>query len=100
MKPFGELTPEQQNKALITALNQVLEDFIEGDMRFGETRLDDLLDKAWDEARAMQTPWFVCEYVMDKPLLVEATNRLARACAVAAMYAEPGDPEVIWGVIE
>jgi hypothetical protein len=69
MKKFDELTEEQKTKAIEKTLIEILEDIVNGSIRFNdELNQDDLqarIDKAFDKAEKMRTPWFSHEYILE-----------------------------------
>ena len=69
MKKFDELTEEQKTKAIEKTLIEILEDIVNGSIRFNdELNQDDLqarIDKAFDKAEKMRPPWFSHEYILE-----------------------------------
>lgn len=98
MKNFTELTNEQQTAALAHCYNDLLKMICDDAIEFTETALVEGIEKARVHSEEMRTPWFftsmVDEYVGD--LLRPIVEDWARS----AIYAEPDDPEVIYGVIK
>ena len=64
MKSYSELTEKQKEKAVKIFLNRLLQDIVEGFLMFDEG-LQDKIDKAFEQAERMKTPWFAHEYIMD-----------------------------------
>jgi len=93
MKTFSQLTKTQKNKAVEHYTNLLLKEIVEGTVRFNDKlNKDDLqarIDKAWKKAEAMQTPWFVGEYIMDT--CRDDIESLAEANAEDALYPEENE---------
>ena len=93
MKTYNELTPSQQHKAIAHFENELLQNIIEGGVRFNdELNQDDLqkrIDKAIAKAEAMKTPWFSGEYIMDT--CRENIESIAQCTAEDAIYLEAGE---------
>jgi len=95
MRTYQELTPEQQDKARIKALERLLTDITEG-LRFNDAANgDDLqarIDAAGEKSEAMQTPWFWHEYIMDTCRdELESMAAADAEDAEDALYPEPGE---------
>ena len=99
MKKYTELTEKQQDAAKAKCLNNLLQNIIEGGIRFSDKLNDDDLqariDKAGEKAEAMKTPWFVSEYIMDT--CKEDLEGLALAEAEDSLYSEENE-NVINGI--
>lgn len=99
MKTFSQLNETEQAAAFTKCLNNLLKEICEGAIRFNDdANKDDLqkrIDKAWEQAERMQTPWFVDEYIMDT--CREELESMAYADAENALYSEPGE-NVINGI--
>lgn len=93
MKSYYDLTPEQQEKAVLTAIAHLLEGICNGTIRFDDkTNQDDLqakIDRAFEQADEAQTPWFAGEFVMDA--VGDEVKSMARASAEDAFYVEPNE---------
>jgi hypothetical protein len=103
MKKWDELTEAQRENAIAHELTQLLTDVIEG-VRFNDEANGDTLqaaiDAAGEAADAMQTPWFVGEFILDAEYTTRegkqesvrtALESMARAAAEDAIYLEPGE---------
>jgi hypothetical protein len=100
MKKFDELAEEQKAAAVAYHVNDLLKAIIEEGIRFNDKlNGDDLqarIDKAFDKAESMKTPWFAHEYIMDT--CRDDLEGMAQCRAEDCLYAETGDPEVIRGI--
>jgi hypothetical protein len=85
---FDQLNEEQQEKALQYHTSKLLQAICEG-LRFNdELNRDDLqakIDKAFEIADKMQTPWFAHEYIMET--CKEEIEGMAQCDAEDAEYA-------------
>lgn len=98
MKTYNELTPEQQAKAREKALNEALQHVAEGfDAWLDEFTLAKV-KCAWVKAEEMHTPWFIGEYIMDT--CRAEFEQIALQDASAYVYAERGDPTVVYGIAD
>ena len=106
MKPWDELTEEQQSEAKYYVLGVLLRDITQEGMRLIDDSADEAVIKAIEKAEKMQTPWFAHEYVMDAEYVDEKgeTQKLstllmsiAEATAKDALYSED-DEYVIDGI--
>ena len=90
MKTYNQLTEEQRKKAIQRAATLVLTDIIENGLRFNDElngdNLQARIDKAFEKAEAMRTPWFAHEYVLDT--CREDIESLANPIAKDALYSE------------
>lgn len=102
LKTYEQLTPEQQKAAQEKELNELLKAVVTGEIRFNdEANHDDLqarIDGALRHAEEMQTPWFAGEIIMER--CGDDLRSLAEAGAEQNLYAEPGDPPVVYGIIK
>ena len=93
MRTFSQLSKEEQSKAEVQALNEVLRHVTEGAIRFNDAlNHDDLqarIDSAWEKAESMQTPWFANEYIMDT--CGDDPRSMAQADAEDALYPDPSE---------
>jgi hypothetical protein len=91
MKKWKRLNKTQKQAAIQKAVNRLLEDIIEGGIRFNDgANHDDLqarIDTAIAKADKMQTPWFANEYIMDT--CKGEIESMARVDAEDAIYLEP-----------
>jgi hypothetical protein len=88
MKTFAQLTKDQKNKAVSHYANLIIEEIAEGHIRFNKN-LQARIDKAWKKAQAMQTPWFIGEYIMDT--CAPEINGIAMNQAEDALYPEKNE---------
>lgn len=90
MKTFKQLSKTEKVQAVNYAVNHILTNIIEHGVRFDDKKNNDDLqqriDKAFEKAEKMQTPWFAHEYIMDT---CKADIESMAACqAEDALYSE------------
>lgn len=88
MKTFAQLTQKQKNKATSYYASLIVEEIAESNIRFNKS-LQAKIDKAWKDAQAMQTPWFVGEYIMKN--CAKEIASLALNQAEDALYPEKNE---------
>lgn len=102
MKSFSQLTTEQQSQAISKCLHQELMFIMEVEYpAWVEVYTKEVADKikaAIEKAADLSTPWFAPEYIIDA-CRSELTDA-AVATAEVALYAEPADPPVIYGIAD
>ena len=92
MRNFDQLSVDEQAIAYREATKQVLKYILMGITFDDEMNGDDLqsrIDKAVEEAEAMETPWFAGEYIMD--VAREEIEAMGRADAERAIYLDSGE---------
>ncbi len=93
MKTFEQLNTKQQQAAIDHSRTDLLQDILDGAIRFNDKlNKDDLqarINAAFEESERMQTPWFASEYVMDT--CREEIEGMARCSAEDSIYPEPGE---------
>ena len=88
MKTFAQLTEKQKNKAISHYASLIVEEIGKGNIRFNKS-LQAKIDKSWKDAQAMQTPWFVGEYIMKS--CAKEIARMALNQAEDALYPEKNE---------
>jgi len=94
VKTYTQLTSAQQSQAVEKCLLLLLDDVVEGRIRFNDN-LQSRIDAAIQEANYCQTPWFAGECVMEE--VGKELWDMARCRAENALYAEPNE-DIILGV--
>lgn len=93
MKTFKELTDAQQEHAIQKCIVSLLENIVEGVIRFDDeangTDIQARIDAAIDEAERMQTPWFAHQYVL-KAIDAELSG-MALGQATESLFPEAGE---------
>lgn len=90
MKTFDKLNDEQKAAAVAKCVTQLLTAICEGQIRFSDEKNGDSLqariDAAFEKAKAMRTPWFAHEYIMDT--CADDIKSMAQADAEDSIYSE------------
>ena len=97
MKQWNELTHQEKQFAFNKEINATLQAVTEaGADLFPE--LSEYIDKAAAEMENMRTPWFFAEtlYEMIPFTICKIALRYAKTC----LYARPGEPSIIRGIIQ
>jgi len=98
MKSFEQLTEIQKKAALEKAIQYVLQGIAEGVMRFNDKlNGDDLqarIDRAFEKAERLSTPWFIGEILMEDKYIREHVEGMAQCDAEDAIYLERGEHAV------
>lgn len=98
MKTWNELTPVEQERAILMQAEALIKRFIEGSLAFAAgTEAREIFDEAVAEMERRQTPWFLNECLWEE--LEDNFRAMAQDCCETWLYGEPGDPYVAWGVI-
>lgn len=95
MKTYAQLTKAQREVAVERSLNEFLVSVCEGSIEL-EGSLGEMVDKAVAKADRNMTPWFVGEFIMET--CGEDFKAIAKSLAKERLYAEEGDPKVVYGV--
>jgi hypothetical protein len=103
MKTYQELNQEQRAAAFDKCMSETLQAAVELGTQFFPDELQAAADEAGRKADAMQTPWFIHEYLLDVPEIKEHLEAEALETALNAFYPEPGElavylPRAAWGV--
>ena len=101
MKRYQELNQEQRAAALDKCMSETLQAAVEVGVDFFPDELQAAADEAGRKAEAMQTPWFVHEYLLDVPEIKEFFEAESQDMAERAFYPEPGEfavylPRTAW----
>lgn len=80
---FGDLTAEEQVRAMEMAENRLLKHLCE-DLRFADPGLQATLMECVDEMNRMGTPWFLAEKIMEE--MGDVVREIAREDAEDCLY--------------
>lgn len=90
MKTYTQLSDQEQNHAEKIALGNLINNVLEGAIRFNDklnkNNLQANIDAACEKADKMQTPWFANEYILDT--CREELESIAQCEAEDAFYPE------------
>lgn len=96
MKRYAELTEKEQAAAREYQLSQLLQNILEGAIRFNDKlnkdKLQSKIDAAIKKADSMRTPWFAHEYIMET--CREELEGMAQCSAEDAIYLDKGEHAV------
>ena len=97
MRTFDQLIKPEQEAAVTYCLNALLQEILEGWLRFddpaNQNDLQARIDAAFEEANRQQTPWFAGECIMEA--VGDELRSMAQCNAEDASYAAEDDPPVI-----
>lgn len=89
MRNFKQLTPEEQNRAIIICVNEVCDLIASRIIVLEDSRLQSKIEKAFDKVDELETPWFIFEELMSDPELKSSIENLALDLAETAGYPSP-----------
>lgn len=93
MRVWNDLNEDEQTRAVNKALDNLLNDVVEGAIRFNDKLNQDTLqasiDTAIEAANGNQTPWFAGEYVYEA--VGDELRGMAQCDAVDALYPSPSE---------
>jgi len=97
MKTYDELTKEQKDAAVEKEALRILRFLAEG-YPAPSLELREIANEVGAEMDRMQTPWFFGEVMWERA--ETHLKGIARYYVKDQVFAEKGDPEVIWGICE
>ena len=99
MRGYSDLTSEEQRKAFIMALQDVLEQMCTGELMFDDTRskgdVQARIDAALVKAEELETPWFGPELIFEA--VKEEASEIAKGWAEESIYMDLGERAVYLG---
>lgn len=95
MKTYKQLNKSEQKQAINQEMNNLLEAIIQDGLRFDDVKNEDKLqakiDKAFEKADKMQTPWFVREIMLEDKYIKESLMGMAECVAEDNTYLEDNE---------
>lgn len=86
MKTWTQLSNTQQQLAVDSRLNWLLEKICSGELKFNDEDMQSEVERAAQDADSMRTPWFMASYVMDR--LGDRLRVMATSECEQILYAE------------